>query len=276
MGFGSLVVATLLFLSFISIRAVHAISKPTPTMTTKSEATSNPSEDADESVFEAIQLEYKHMASWYDTFWHSYTFETLKIPISKVKQAGECNVVDVGSGTGELLRRLKELCEEDVEVDVSADRLWIGVEPSKEMLDIAAKKFDPKDSSVELRQGPAEHLPVTESSADIVVSTNAFHFFRNKEKALQEMQRILKKDGTLVITDWCNDYWIVKLYHLLERIRWNWRFKDPYPGPLSKSELLDLVGNAGFREVESVRYRVRVFVVFFWGMQTITAKKGTK
>jgi ubiquinone/menaquinone biosynthesis C-methylase UbiE len=127
---------------------------------------------------------------------------------------------------------------------------------------------------IQLKQSPAEQLPVEESSVHVVTCTNAFHFFRDKARALQEMKRVLKTQGTLCITDWCNDYWIVRLYHWLERIHWSWRFfEQRYPGPLTKSELLELVQQAGFQNVEIVRYRVRVFYILFWGMQTVTATK---
>ena len=117
-------------------------------------------------------------------------------------------------------------------------------------------------------------LPLDDESQDMVVSTNAFHFFRAKERSLQEMKRVLKENGTIIITDWCNDYWLVKLYHILERIRWNWRFKDKYPGPLSSLMFIDHFNTAGFCNIEHSMYRVRVFSIFFWGMQTIKATKS--
>jgi len=91
------------------------------------------------------------------------------------------------------------------------------------------------------------------------------------------MKRVLKQqeEGTLIITDWCADYWNVNLYHLLERLRWNviWRYKDRYPSLLSSFELVGLLRMVGFCDVKCERYRVRVFGIFFWGMQTIRAKK---
>lgn len=184
-------------------------------------------------------------------------------------QLGGANatVLDVGCGTGEFLRRLKIASGDES----GSKRRWVGVEPSKEMLDVAQKKFD--SSLVELRMAPADRLPIEDSTADIVVSTNAFHFFPDKQRALGEIKRVLKENGKLIITDWCNDYWIVKFYHWLERVRWNWRYRDRYPAPLTKTELLQLVQTAGFGSIQNEKYRVRVFGVFFWGMQTIRAQK---
>jgi len=111
---------------------------------------------------------------------------------------------------------------------------------------------------------------------DIVVSTSAFHFFRDKAAALRETKRVLRRDGgSLVITDWCNDYLLVKLYHLLERIRWNLvlGYIEAYPGPITSQEMTKMVIDAGFENVRMMSYRVRVFGVFFWGTHTVTATK---
>jgi ubiquinone/menaquinone biosynthesis C-methylase UbiE len=323
-----ILVTTLIVISFRTASSAHAFTikhHPNPItseVSSSRETTGMHNNNANtDAVFDAIKVEYKQMASWYDTFWHSYTLgmclllllllllvechsrrhsnevyilfilpssftvrmyyntETLKKPLSQVVQLGgaNANVVDVGCGTGEFLRRLHQTCLPITNNNLNNNNLskpkWIGVEPSKEMLDEAQKKFDPTNSLVDLKQAPAERLPIEDSTADLVVSTNAFHFFRDKQRALGEIKRIMKKNGTLIITDWCNDYWIVKFYHWLERVRWNWRFQDRYPGPQSKSELVKLVQIAGFGNIQSEKYRVRVFWIFFWGMQTISAQK---
>jgi SAM-dependent methyltransferase len=123
----------------------------------------------------------------------------------------------------------------------------------------------------------AEALPLEDASADVVCSTNAFHFFRNKPLALAQMYRVLRGEGRLVITDWCADSVIVRSYHLLEWIRWNlWgRYEHAYPGPLRSKQLWQLVKEAGFRNVtvETYTSTVRFWTVIVWGMQTVTATK---
>mmetsp|Transcript_37254 Transcript_37254/g.68459 ORF Transcript_37254/g.68459 Transcript_37254/m.68459 type:complete len:194 (-) Transcript_37254:40-621(-) len=185
-------------------------------------------DDKNNVVFDALQVEYKDMASWYDFFWKSYTEGTLKKPLNEVLKVithighARLSLVDVGCGTGAFLRRLQDVWPTSTDShDEDVLPKLIGVEPSKEMVQQAQKKFDKEERRiVMLKESPAEHLPLGDNSANIVVSTSAFHFFRDKDRSLQEMKRVLEQDGTLIITDWCNDYWIVKLYHLLERLRW--------------------------------------------------------
>ncbi|KAL7545919.1 hypothetical protein ACHAWF_015073, partial [Thalassiosira exigua] len=192
------------------------------------------------------------------------------------------SIVDVGCGTGALVRRLLDARPVSTSggggVSDGGESPYeaICVEPSPEMLEQAQEKFDKQEGQlVTFLNSPAEHLPLEDESVDVVVTTSAFHFFSDREQSLKEMRRVLRQGGTLVIADWCADYWIVKLYHFFfERLRWNWRFEKRYPSPLSGAGMRGLVECAGFTEVKLERYRVRVFYIFFWGMQTIVAKKS--
>mmetsp|Transcript_22312 Transcript_22312/g.49595 ORF Transcript_22312/g.49595 Transcript_22312/m.49595 type:complete len:241 (-) Transcript_22312:16-738(-) len=233
-------------------------------------------------VYQAIHDEYRDMATWYDSFWASYTDPVLRRPAEEVVRiirrrpppreppAAAVTVLDVGAGTGALLRRLR-----DETSDLGGLVALVGAEPSGEMLEQARRKFG-ADEGVALERSCAEDLPFADESTDIVVSTSAFHFFVDKVDALREMRRVLKREGgSLVITDWCNDYLLVKLYHLLERIRWNFAlgYSEAYPGPVTSEEMAKLVRDAGFDNVRIATYRVRVFGFFFWGTHTVTATK---
>jgi ubiquinone/menaquinone biosynthesis C-methylase UbiE len=52
----------------------------------------------------------------------------------------------------------------------------------------------------------ASSLPFADGSFDVVVSANAFHYFGDPASALQDMRRVLKPSGRLVILDWCRDF----------------------------------------------------------------------
>jgi ubiquinone/menaquinone biosynthesis C-methylase UbiE len=231
-------------------------------------------------VYEALEFEYRAMASWYDSFWADYLSQTFTLPLRLVQMGiwqkqNTVVVVDVGCGTGEFLRRLQGTLLEDE--DETKTVQCHGIEPSPEMLEQARTK----STSVNWSQAAAESIPLEDASADMVCSTNSFHFFRDKPVALQQMHRILKstpisngsESPSLVITDWCADFLLVRLYHFLERLKWNSWHGLTYPGPLTSIKLQRLVENAGFTNVKVETYRVRLFICFWWGMQTVTAHK---
>lgn len=221
----------------------------------------------------ALEIEYKEMANWYDRFWMDYLNKTLPKPLGLLathvtaSKASRTTVVDVGCGTGVLLKRFADGYRSS---NTQLPKL-IGIEPSAAMAENAKAKFVHETKSVaEFKFAPAEDLPLQDQSVDVVCSTSAFHFFFNKEKALGEMKRVLKKGGKLIITDWCADYLLVKLYNWFERVRW---FRHEYPRPIGTKQMLDMVQEAGFDDVSVERYTVRFWFCVWWGMQTVTAKK---
>ncbi|CAB9509410.1 biosynthesis C-methyltransferase UbiE (Partial), partial [Seminavis robusta] len=252
--------------------------------TNDSEAMELKADDNNEVALEALQVEYSAMASWYDSFWADYLNKTFVWPLRlvssfildrtrKQQENDESNskkpitVVDVACGTGEFVKRLQSLQEEEEDTSVR----FVGVEPCPEMLERAKRKQRPAAQWI---QATAESLPLDDASADIICSTNAFHFFRNKPLALAQMYRVLRRDsGRLVITDWCADALTVRWYHLFEWVRWNLfgRFRHQYPGPLRATVLQQLVEEAGFQNVTVESYQVRFWTFVPWGMQTVTA-----
>jgi len=94
-------------------------------------------------------------------------------------------VVDIGCGTGNILRFIK--CEQ-----------YISVEPSGEMRKVFKEKwgFEPVN-------GHFLDIPLPDETADTVITTYAFHHMpdEEKEKAIKEMFRVLKPDGRLIIAD---------------------------------------------------------------------------
>lgn len=250
--------------------------------------------DVSNTMYDAVRVEYRDMALWYDDFWRSYTNATLELPLSiaidtlllllQAQQTTSFVLVDVGCGTGSFLRCLVDRLK--IHVGTAMDNIHlIGAEPSTEMLEVARNKFvtfqdesvvNKTSCKVTLENYAAERLVLNDNIADIVVSTNAFHFFCDKRRSLLEMQRVIKSNGTIIIVDWCADYTLVRLYHLLfERIRWNWRrFGHDYPSPLTSVKFVNLVKTIpGLQVIQHSCYQVNVFSIFLWGMQSIVIRR---
>lgn len=87
----------------------------------------------------------------------------------------------------------------------------IGIDIVDEMLEasrqnfLEAEKLNPwfKNSFIELRKGSALHLPIDDNSVDVAAQNCLFNIFKQQElqKALQEMYRVLKPRGRLVLSD---------------------------------------------------------------------------
>lgn len=87
----------------------------------------------------------------------------------------------------------------------------IGVDVVDEMLEASRKNFLQaekendwfKSEFVELRKGDALNLPIEDESIDIAAQNCLFNIFKTEDlkKALQEMYRVLKPHGRLVMSD---------------------------------------------------------------------------
>ncbi|MCG8566762.1 MAG: methyltransferase domain-containing protein, partial [Desulfobacterales bacterium] len=100
------------------------------------------------------------------------------------------SVADIGCGTGEMLSALN-----------GRDRgALIGVDSSPEMLEQAKiRLFDARD--IELRLGEAEYLPLKNKEVDVAVMSMVLYHIVEPEKAIAEVQRVLKPGGRFLLAD---------------------------------------------------------------------------
>ena len=95
-------------------------------------------------------------------------------------------VVDVGCGTGSLLRIVRE--------HQPGTRV-IGVDGSAEMIAVAQEQT--ANDTVEYHAADAAELPLDDGCADLVLLLNSLHHFPQPGAALAEAMRILKPGGTV-------------------------------------------------------------------------------
>ena len=78
------------------------------------------------------------------------------------------------------------------------------IDPSFEVVDTASKRFreEIQRGRVVLKRASAEEIPLENESFDYVTSAITFHHIADKEAALKEIERVMRKDGMAIILDW--------------------------------------------------------------------------
>lgn len=140
---------------------------------------------------------YARVAGQYDSRWRPYLEETLE-RACRTMVSEECplRLLDVGCGTGELIRKLLFQLPEAT---------LIGVDPAFGMIEEAKRKFPSDTPEVEFLRAPAEALPFPDQTFDWVTCCSSLHCFSDAPKAIGEMARVLKSGGSLLLMDWCRD-----------------------------------------------------------------------
>jgi ubiquinone/menaquinone biosynthesis C-methylase UbiE len=201
-------------------------------------------------TLDPVQIEYAQLADRYDSRWSFYVNATLQATLSHLDLHPGDRVLDLGCGTGTLLENL---------LTVAPKAEMFGLDPCAEMLNVARQKLP---TSINLKLGNATKIPFPSDSFDVLVSTSAFHYFRQPEQAIEEMKRVLKPGGHLIITDWCYDYWSCRILDFWLRI-----FDRAHFRTYKSSELRLMLQNFGFQEILVEGYKID----WLWGMMTVAA-----
>jgi len=169
--------------------------------------------------FEKFSKEYEE---WFERFEKVYQAE-----LSAVKKLLPSfkNGIEIGAGSGKFALPLgvKE-----------------GIEPSFSMAEIARKK------GIKIIKGVAEHLPLEDSSYDFVLMITTICFVDDPLKSLQEIWRVLKSGGYLIVGFVDKDSNIGKLY---EKNRLKSRFYKEATF-FSSQEVIKLLKMCGFIDVK--------------------------
>jgi ubiquinone/menaquinone biosynthesis C-methylase UbiE len=101
--------------------------------------------------------------------------------------------------------------------------------------------------SVEFKLGEIENLPVKDDSVDVIVSNCVINLSPDKLKTYQEAYRVLKPGGRILISDLVTEG---ELPHDIKKSFAAWT--GCIAGALEKSEYLDTIKKAGFKDVSIV------------------------
>jgi ubiquinone/menaquinone biosynthesis C-methylase UbiE len=147
--------------------------------------------------------------------------------------AGE-RVLDVGCGTGSLAIAAKRR--------VGRSGSVVGIDASPEMIARATHKAARTEPTVSFRIGVAEALPFSNGELDVVLSTLMLHHLPRKPRQvfLGEIRRVLRPGGRVLIVDFGK-----------AQDRQGFLAHVHRHGHVDPGDMAALIGNAGFRIVES-------------------------
>ena len=147
-------------------------------------------------------------------------------------------VVDLGSGAGNDCFVAREIAGETGKI--------IGIDMTEAMIDKARENAEKLGfNNVEFRLGDIEKMPMTANKADVVISNCVLNLVPDKEKAFDEIYRILKPGGHLSVSD------VVIEGNLPEGIK---EAAEMYAGCVSGAiqlnDYLQIIDDSGFMNIE--------------------------
>ncbi|HVC74934.1 MAG TPA: methyltransferase domain-containing protein [Candidatus Micrarchaeaceae archaeon] len=141
----------------------------------------------DLAAFDERALSYE--GGWRGKLHHEIADRTATLALAQTTKP--MRVLDVGCGTGYLLRLLAGRCSSAVEL--------AGVDPAPTMIGLAEAAAC--DERLTFSVGFAEHLPYLDGAFDLLVSTTSFDHWADQRAGLAECARVMRPGARLVLVD---------------------------------------------------------------------------
>jgi arsenite methyltransferase len=157
-------------------------------------------------------------------------------------KAGD-TVVDLGSGAGNDVFVARQLAGENGKV--------IGIDMTPEMLERANEnKVKLGLENVEFKLGDIENLPLENDISDVVVSNCVLNLVPDKEKAFNEIHRILKPGAHFCVSDIVLEGEIPEVLKKSAEM-----YAGCVSGALQKDDYLGIIEKGGFKNIEVKKSR---------------------
>jgi len=129
----------------------------------------------------------KRAASYDEGFEGRMSRKFYNLVLQSVELHDGCFVLDVGCGTGALLKRMA----------AQNKIISFGIDAEAKMVEVAQKNCPEMD----IRQSRSENMPFDDQTFDAVTVCMAYHHFADKEGFALEAARVLRPGGALYIAD---------------------------------------------------------------------------
>lgn len=146
--------------------------------------------------------EFDRVHKYYDSFIKLFNLNKMDEIRDVLELQGNEVVIDIGGGTGRLAEYLSQSC-----------RVVYVLDESKGMLSKVRA-----NSRVVTTLGNALDAPFDSNWADVVVISDVLHHIENQSALIEEISRVLKKDGKLLILDFEKKHIKTKILRAFEYI----------------------------------------------------------
>jgi len=121
--------------------------------------------------------------------WNAFTDKSYKriinLFIKNIKPKKNDLIIDMGCGTGELAKKIKDIGYTNV----------LGLDISKNCILMAKKQY----KGIKFKTADIEKTGLKKNSVDIIFYCGILHHFPNRDKVIIEAYRILKENGKIFI-----------------------------------------------------------------------------
>ena len=108
--------------------------------------------------------------------------------------AGTKKLLEAATGTGIFSLKLSNIVPEITAIDLSPEMLEIAKIKAKEQ----------STSNIDFREGDICNLQFPDNSYDAVIASNVLHLLFEPGTAMQEIKRVVKPGGTVIIPTYCH------------------------------------------------------------------------
>jgi ubiquinone/menaquinone biosynthesis C-methylase UbiE len=235
---------------------------------------------------------YARLAPRYDARWARYVRGSTEATARRLGPVASRRLLDVGCGTGALLKRLRAPAPPGREAGQAVGRAQgravrrdsvrdvghalergagchagdavgtaVGCDLTPEMLAVARAELG---AAAPLVAADVHALPFGDAAFDLVASVSALHLWARPDRALGEIARAMAPGAELVVTDWCDDFLACRLCD------WAMRLVDAsHRRAYGTRKCRALLETAGLSVLSVERYRIG----WLWGLMTVRARR---
>lgn len=191
---------------------------------------------------------FNRKAERYEQRWKNYLRHTHRIFLDHITTEENDILLDASSGTGLL-------AEEMLDSGMPFKKLVLN-DPSGGMLDFARNRLE-EHSQITYSNNTVENLDLNQQYFDRIFCLNAFHFYSDQHKVLENFNRVLKPGGRLYVLDW-NRAGFFRLVNII--IKWS---TTENINTLSLVEMTKMLSEYGFHVIKQAEWNHRYWKFFF-------------